>query len=72
MKRKKKPLLLDVMLNDSFVCQLEYDRKGILEITDKKVKEYYDYNVLEEFVLEKRPTLKNKPFIVLQSKQKVL
>lgn len=72
MKCKKKPLLLEVMLNGSFICQLEYNRKGTIETTDKGVEEYYLYKDLEEFVLEKRPTLKNKPFKIVGSNQKVL
>ena len=65
------PVLLDVMLNGHYVCQLRYTKRGFPTTVDGKTVECYDYNDFERFVLEQRPSLKGKPFVVLPSNQKV-
>lgn len=51
--KKNKALFLDIMLNDRFVCTLKYMYCPLFTIR---------YEALIKFVLEKRPSLKGKPF----------
>ena len=51
--KKNKALFLDIMLNDGFVCTLKYMYCPLFAIR---------YEELIKFVLDKRPTLKGKPF----------
>lgn len=51
-----KTLFLDVMLNGRFVCTLKYRYCPLFPIDAKDVS---------DFVISKRPTLKNKPFNVV-------
>lgn len=54
------PVLIDVMCNGRFVCQIKYPHKGTLEMIDGKIKEVYDCEDIKAFVLEKRPSLIGK------------
>ena len=48
-------LKFDVMLKDRFVCTLTYEFCPAFTLIEKE---------LVDFVLSKRPSLKNKPFII--------
>lgn len=48
-----KTFVFDVMLNGRFICTLKYKYCALFPI---------DFEVLEKFVLKKRPTLKGKDF----------
>lgn len=60
---KTKKILLDIMLNDRFVCQLAYPVAAGEKIVDIKD--------LEWFVTFKRPSLNGKKFNINFSEQKV-
>ena len=66
-----KKVLLDIMLNGTFVCQLKYDKRGFPEMIDGEVKEFHRLEDLERFVHEKRPSLKGKDIKIEFSKNKV-
>lgn len=51
-----KTLTFDVMLRGRFVCTLRYKYCPLFPI---------DMDELTDFVLSKRPTLKNKPFNIV-------
>ena len=51
-----KSLFLDIMLYGRFVCTLKFKYCPLFPI---------DYNELLDFVVEKRPTLKGKPFRIM-------
>ena len=55
-----KPILLDVMLNGRFVCQLKYKGMPFPEMIDGKVVPVYDSEDMARFVFEKRPSLRGK------------
>lgn len=57
-----KKIYLDIMIKGKFVCQLPFSFCPLFPIEMEEVREY---------VLEKRPTLKNKEFNVLFSNDKV-
>lgn len=54
--KKNKAQFLDIMLNDRFVCTLKYMYCPLFAIR---------YEALIKFVLDKRPTLKGKPFRIM-------
>ena len=55
-KKKYKALFLDIMLNNRFVCTLKYMYCPLFAIR---------YEELLRFVLNKRPSLKGKPFRIM-------
>lgn len=55
-------MLIDIMLRNRFVCQLDYDRRGRLEIIDGEAMEVYDPADIAQFVEERRPSLRGKPY----------
>ena len=62
-ERKMKALLLDVMMEDRFVCQLRYTKRGFpVHMGGGKIVESYDLLELEAFVREKRPSLAGQQF----------
>jgi len=65
------PILLDIMLDGRFLCQMKYPHRGFPQILDGKTVEAYDYKDFEKFVFEKRPSLRNKQIVILPSKQRV-
>ena len=65
-------ILLDIMKDGRFVCQLRYDKHGIPELIDGEIKEVYDARELEEFVYEQRPSLRNKNIRIEFATQKVI
>lgn len=48
-----KTLIFDVMLGDRYVCTLHYEYCPLFPIEERE---------LHDFVVSKRPTLRNKPF----------
>lgn len=48
-----KELIFDVMLHDRFVCTLKYRYCPLFPIEERE---------LHDFVVSKRPTLRNEPF----------
>ena len=66
-----KTLLLDIMLNGRFKCQLKYEKNGFPLIMDGEVLESYDASDLKEFVERERPSLKGKDFKIEFATQKV-
>ena len=52
-KDAMKTLIFDVMLHDRFVCTLKYRSCPLFPIEERE---------LHDFVVSKRPTLRNKPF----------
>lgn len=68
----KKPVLLDVMLDDKYICQLKCIRRGFPKIVNGEVIENYeDDEYFRAFVEKQRPSLKGKPFKVIPSNQKI-
>jgi hypothetical protein len=66
-----KTLLLDVMLDGRFKCQLKYEKPAFPLILDGEVVESYDASDLREFVERERPSLKGKDFKIEFATQKV-
>nr|DAR12107.1 MAG TPA: hypothetical protein [Caudoviricetes sp.] len=54
--KKNKALFLDIMLNDRYVCTLKYIYCPLSAII---------YEELIKFVLDKKPSLKGKPFRIM-------
>lgn len=54
--KKNKALFLDIMLNNRFVCTLKYMYCLFFAIR---------YEALIKYVLDKRPSLKGKPFRIM-------
>ena len=69
--RQSAPILLDIMLDGRFLCQMKYPHRGFPQMLDGKLVEAYDYNDFEKFVFEKRPSLCNKQIAILPSNQRV-
>lgn len=63
-------ILLDIMQDGRFICQMKYPHRGFPQMLDGKVIEAYDYNDFEKFVFEKRPSLRNKKIVILPSTQR--
>lgn len=63
-------ILLDIMLDGRFLCQMKYPHRGFPQMYNGKVVETYDYNDFEKFVFEKRPSLRNKQIAILPSTQR--
>ena len=64
------PILLDIMQDGRFLCQMKYPHRGFPQMLDGKLVEAYDYNDFEKFVFEKRPSLRNKKIAILPSTQR--
>lgn len=58
-----KIVYLDIMLGGLFVAQLPYKVNPIFPATDKELREY---------VVSKRPTLRNKKFVIAFSNNRVI
>lgn len=58
-----KTVYLDIMLGGLFVVQLPYKVNPIFPVTDKELREY---------VVSKRPTLRNKKFVIAFSNNRVI
>lgn len=64
-------LYLDVIVNGAFYRQLRYDGKPHKDIIAVKMTDVYDSEPLNEFVLEKLPSLKNREFSIYPTEQRV-
>ena len=53
-------LILDIMLGDRFICTLRYKHNPAFILTIKE---------LADFVVSKRPTLRDKPFRIFFAKK---
>lgn len=51
-------VLIDVMVDGRFNCQLAYDGSPFPQMVNGKVVPVYDGNDISRFVYEKRPSLK--------------
>lgn len=69
--RQSAPILLDIMQDGRFLCQMKYPHRGFPQMLDGKLVETYDYNDFEKFVFEKRPSLRNKKIAILPSNQRI-
>ena len=69
---KKKPILLDVMQGDRFICQMEYTKRGTPTIVDDKIREVYDMGDIEKFVYESRPSLRGRGVRIAISNSRVI
>lgn len=63
MEKSSKIVYLDIMLGGLFVAQLSYKVNPIFPATDKELREY---------VVSKRPTLRNKKFVIAFSNNRVI
>lgn len=66
-----KTILIDIMLNSRFVCQMKYIKRGFPVMIDGDVKEAHDIDDIKRYVEEKRPSLKGKPYIINFTSQRV-
>ena len=66
-----KPLLLDVMLNGRFVCQLKYNKRGLPDMVNGEIVEVHNQQEIKDFVFEKRPSLRGKDISIEFASQKV-
>ena len=67
-----KKVLLDIMLNGRFICQLKYEGMPFPERIDGKIVPVYDAEDMARFVFEKRPSLKGKDIRIEFAKNKVI
>lgn len=70
-KPQSAPILLDIMQDGRFLCQMKYPHRGFPQMLDGELVETYNYNDFEKFVFEKRPSLRNKHITILPSTQRV-
>ena len=68
---KKPEILLDIMLDGRFVCQLRYARQGQLKIINGNMAEVYDLDDLQSFVEKERPSLIGQPYKIEFSQQHI-
>ncbi len=66
------PLLLDIMLDGRFVCQLKYHGQPFPKIINGKVMATYDARDIEKFVRDKKPSLNGKPIEIAFTNQRVM
>jgi hypothetical protein len=65
-----KKVLIDIMENGRFICQLKYDGMPFPEMIDGEIIPVYDSEDMERFVYEKRPSLRGKDIRIEFSNQK--
>lgn len=61
-EKRTKTIYLDIMVNDSFYCQIPMEYCPLFPLEEDEVR---------KFVLEKRPLLKNKKFVINFSNNRV-
>lgn len=66
-----KPVLLDIMQDGRFLCQLRYNKRGFPQMIDGEFIEVYDPKDIEEFVYSQRPSLKGKNIKIEFSNQSI-
>lgn len=64
-------ILLDIMHDGRFVCQLRYTKRGFPKIIGGEVREVYESKDIEAFVEQQRPSLKGKDYQIVFTKNKV-
>lgn len=64
-------ILLDIMQDGRFVCQLKYNKRGFPVMVDGVIKESHDMRDIEDFVYQQRPSLRGKNISVEFATQKV-
>lgn len=57
-------MLLDIMLNGKFICQLNYKKKGYYTKANGKLVEVHSDSEIARFVESVRPSLKGKNYNV--------
>ena len=65
-----KPVLMDIMLNGRFYCQMPYEAKGDWKIIDGEVQEVHDIEKIMSYVESKRPYLSGKDYKIYFTNQK--
>lgn len=63
-------ILLDIMKDDKFICQIPYSKKGEKTFLNGKIEEVYDIDEIERYVYEKRPSLKGQGIRIRFSNQR--
>lgn len=76
MEKHRSEILVDVMLNDRYICQFSYTKRGFPTILDDgSIIETVDLNDITKYVNEqialKRPSLIGKDYRLEFSSQKV-
>lgn len=66
-----KTILLDIMVDGRFNCQLRYKGHPFPKMIDGKVVPVYDGDEISKFVFEKRPSLKGKDVQICFAEQLV-
>ena len=66
-----KPVLLDIMQDGRFLCQLRYNKRGFPQMINGEFVEVHDQKDIEEFVYSQRPSLKGKNIKIEFSNQSV-
>lgn len=66
-----KPIYLDLMLNDKYIGQLRYTKRGFPEMINGKVEEVHNIEDLEDFVFSQRPSLRGKNIRIIPTTQRV-
>lgn len=64
-------VLLDIMVNGRFNCQLRYIGTPFPKMVNGEVVPVYDLDDINRFVYEKRPSLKGKEVQICFANQKV-
>ena len=63
-------MLIDVMKEDYFVCQLKYEKRGFPKIVDGNIIETFDAKDIQKFVESQRPSLKGTNYRIAFSEQR--
>ena len=66
-----KPVLLDIMCEGRFLCQLHYNKRGFAQMIDGEFVEVHDKKDIEDFIYSQRPSLKGKNIRIEFSNQSV-
>ena len=66
-----KPVLLEIMQDGRFLCQLRYNKRGFPQMINGEFVEVHDQKDIEEFVYSQRPSLKGKNIKIEFSNQSV-
>lgn len=65
------PILLDIMQDGRFLCQLRYTKRGFPRMINGKIVEEHNQEDIEKFVYEQRPSLRDKNITIAFANQKV-
>lgn len=69
--KPKQPVLIDIMIDGLFACQMKYNKRGRPEMIDGEVVEVFKLEDIENYVYERRPSLKTKNIKIEFSNQRV-